>query len=108
MGAEKWPGGRHSLDWYEVAGLMKEMEDASETSITLSLQALSKGGTPDLLLTATAVSLNPDVPEAKRLVSVKCRASSLRLVSLRALSIFLLYQLDFENDLVSAEETDGA
>jgi len=108
MGASKWPDGKTTSDWYEVAGLMKEMEALGGYAITLTIQSGGSAEKPDLSLEATAVPMPGLSAEHAPSVSTKCRASQEQYVSLKGLLTFLLYQLDFAETLTTDIEDSPA
>lgn len=108
MGASRWPDGRTTQDWYSIAGLLMEMGENLGRPITLCIEAMGRPEKPDLRLTATAAYLGLDSAGPAHSVSTQCRASQTQCATLMGLCIFLLYQLDFEYELIVEEDTSGA
>lgn len=95
MGKGVWPDGMTHCDWYEVAGLLMEMEAENGVAIELIIMSGGSAKHPDLTLEARAVKMDAENMEAVRWASTKCRASITRTANLKALCTYLLYQLDF-------------
>lgn len=95
MGASLWPDGRTTSDWYEVAGLLMEMQRENLGSTCIEMTVTVSKGQPDLLIRATAVP-EPDAPwVAAGSVSASVLCSRSNYTSLKGVLISLIYQLDF-------------
>lgn len=93
MGESVWPDGKTSSRWYDVAGLLREMEQDLSACISINIQSAGNDKAPDLLLQATAVPMEFDPAEPVRSAYAKCRASQMRLNGLEELVFSLLYVL---------------
>ncbi len=94
MGASIWPDGKTSSSWYDLAGLLREMQSDLDACITISIQSAGSDKAPDLLLQATAVPIAYDPADPVRSAYVNNRAYRLNLRSLEELLFSLLYQLN--------------
>ncbi len=94
MGASVWPDGKTSSSWYELAGLLAEMEAELEACISISIQSAGSPAHPDLLLQATAVPMAFDPAEPVRSAYVKSRAYQLNQKDMEGLCFSLLYALN--------------
>jgi len=95
MGKSKWPDGKTSSDWMDVAGLLMEVGEASNAAITITIEPCGTRETPDFVLKATAAPMGLDSAGPALSVSTSCRARGSGMANLKGLFFFLLYQLDF-------------
>jgi hypothetical protein len=95
MGHEKWPGGQTTMNWADVGGLMREFEEENTVFLEFRLRSAGSAERPDLWLELYAFGQDADSTEAVRLGYVKTLASRQRLSTLKALCIYLIYQMDF-------------
>lgn len=107
MKDERWPNGRMTSDWYEVAGLMQEMTSMTGGNYSITLTACGSLEKPDLLI--EGVVMGPVSPNMEVAVwgLQRFRCSGSNTASLKAAIFFLLYQLDFqlgEKDLTNASD----
>lgn len=106
MAESVWPDGKTSSDWYDIAGLLMEMEEAWGVSATITFQSAGKRNHPDLLMTlSTEMQLDAGA-ELARSVCVRYLASRQHLASLKALITFGLYQADFESEHAKMDKED--
>lgn len=95
MGASLWPDGKHSADWYSIAGLMREWERENAASLRFTLCAAGTDKAPDLSLRLDALPMGAENTAVAPLASVSCRCSKERAAHLMGVCIFLVYQMDF-------------
>ena len=95
MGASVWPDGNTSSNWKDVAGLMREFEEDNTVVLEFRLTSAGSAKSPDMLLELAATAIAAESTEVVRLGYVKCLASKQRLATLKALCIYLIYQMDF-------------
>jgi hypothetical protein len=105
MGEVLWPDGRTTSDWYEVAGLMMEMQKEDSISISIEMAVTVHKGRPDLILRATAVQMGEESVGLVPWGSTSVQCSKSRHTTLKGALISLLYQVDFlEAARIEAEE----
>lgn len=95
MGESKWPDGKTSYRWYDVAGLMAEFEAENGVQLRLEITRAGSAERPDLLLELSATAPVEGSTEVARLGYVKTLASRQRIATLRGLCTFLVYQMDY-------------
>lgn len=95
-GNSQWPDGKPSMDWYSVAGLMKDFEGSTACSFRFTISMVPTKARPDLLVTCEAVPLGAASTGVAPLVSEKILASSAGMGTLMGLLTYLLYQVDFQ------------
>lgn len=104
MAGSVWPDGKTSMDWYSVAGLMRDFEEQTACSFRFTISLEVKQRRPDLLITCEAVPLGAASTAVAPLALRRILASSAGLGSLMGLLTFLLYQVDFELEDVHGED----
>lgn len=95
MGASSWPDGHTSSNWMDVAGLMREFEEENTVVLEFRLRSAGSAKKPDLWMELYAMGTVGESTEVVRLGYVKTLASRQRLSTLKALCIYLIYQMDF-------------
>lgn len=104
-GESVWPDGKTSADWYDVAGLMMEMEQINRVKFTVTLSSEGNAKSPDLLLLVSATNTDNAAAEPVFWALSPLRFSGLRMASLKAAFLYALYQMDF---LFGATEWEGS